>query len=158
MREARLGSCIGMCDHWKTEFISLQLVLKDPSQTSEIMMSFSDKNKSSFTFSLFVRPSLCIILVKISIVPLFTLVKLMKGLIKADVNVGVNIWSGDRLCARLHLHVSSPPSEAQQLLVLAGDEVDGGVLEQGWEHEEQTHGHPDINGFHIGHLQKEGSH
>lgn len=54
----------------------------------------------------------------------------------------------------IHLHVSSPPSEAQQLLVLAGDEVDGGVLQQGGEHEEQTDGHPDIDGFYVGHLQE----
>lgn len=53
---------------------------------------------------------------------------------------------------RVHLHVSSPPSEAQQLLVLAGDEVDGGVLQQGWEHKQQTYGHPDIDGFYVGHL------
>lgn len=52
----------------------------------------------------------------------------------------------------IHLHVSSPPSEAQQLLVLAGDEVDGGVLQQGREHKQQTHGHPDIDGFYVGHL------
>lgn len=51
-----------------------------------------------------------------------------------------------------HLHVSSPPSEAQQLLVLAGDEVDGGVLEQGREHKQQTDGHPDIDGFYVRHL------
>lgn len=57
---------------------------------------------------------------------------------------------------RIHLHVSPPPSEAQQLLVLAGDEVDGGVLQQGGEHEQQTHGHPDIDGLHVGHLQTEG--
>lgn len=52
-----------------------------------------------------------------------------------------------------YLHVSSPPSEAQQLLVLAGDEVNGGVLQQGREDEEQTHGHPDVDGLHVGHLQ-----
>lgn len=52
-----------------------------------------------------------------------------------------------------YLHVSSPPSEAQQLLVLAGDEVHGGVLQQGREDEEQTHGHPDVDGFYVGHLQ-----
>lgn len=51
-----------------------------------------------------------------------------------------------------HLHVSSPPSEAQQLLVLAGDEVDGSVLEQGREHKQQTDGHPDIDGFYVRHL------
>lgn len=50
--------------------------------------------------------------------------------------------------------MSSPPSEAQQLLVLAGDEVDGGVLQQGREHEQKTHGHPDVDGFNVGHLQE----
>lgn len=58
----------------------------------------------------------------------------------------------ERICGPAHLHVSSPPSEAQQLLVLAGDEVDGGVFQQGGEHEEQTHGHPDVDGLHVGHL------
>lgn len=53
---------------------------------------------------------------------------------------------------RSHLHVSSPPSEAQQLLVLAGDEVDGGVLQQRREDEEQADGHPDVDGFDVGHL------
>lgn len=48
---------------------------------------------------------------------------------------------------------SSPSAEAQQLLVLSSDEVDGGVLQQGREDEEQTHGHPDIDGFNVGHLQ-----
>lgn len=53
-----------------------------------------------------------------------------------------------------HLHVSSPPPEAQQLLVLAGDEVDGGILQQGREDEEQTDGHPDVDGFDVGHLER----
>lgn len=53
-----------------------------------------------------------------------------------------------------HLHVSSPPSEAQQLLVLAGDEVNGGVLQQGREDEEQTNCHPDVDGFDVGHLER----
>lgn len=52
-----------------------------------------------------------------------------------------------------HLHVSSPPSEAQQLLVLAGDEVDGGVLQQRREDEEQADSHPDVDGFDVGHLE-----
>lgn len=55
---------------------------------------------------------------------------------------------------RVYLHVSSPPSEAQQLLVLAGDEVDGGVLQQGREHEQQANGHPDVDGFYVGHLRR----
>lgn len=53
---------------------------------------------------------------------------------------------------RSHLHVPSPPPEAQQLLVLAGDEVDGSVLQQRREDEEQADGHPDVDGFDVGHL------
>lgn len=53
----------------------------------------------------------------------------------------------------VYLHVSSSPSEAQQLLVLAGDKVHGGVFQQGRKDKQQTDCHPDINGFHIGHLQ-----
>lgn len=55
---------------------------------------------------------------------------------------------------RSHLHVSSPPPEAQQLLVLAGDKVDSGVLQQRWEDEEQADGHPDVDGFDVGHLEE----
>lgn len=51
--------------------------------------------------------------------------------------------------------MSSPPSEAQQLLVLAGDEVDGGVLQQGREDKEQADGHPDVDGLYVGHLRRE---
>lgn len=40
--------------------------------------------------------------------------------------------------------------------MLAGDEVDGGVLQQGREHKQQTHGHPDIDGFYVGHLRERG--
>lgn len=54
----------------------------------------------------------------------------------------------------LHLHVPSPPSEAQQLLVLAGDEVDGGVLQQGREDKQQANGHPDVDGLYVGHLSR----
>lgn len=39
--------------------------------------------------------------------------------------------------------------------MLASDEVDGSVLQQGREHEEQTDSHPDVNGFDVGHLQRE---
>lgn len=57
---------------------------------------------------------------------------------------------------RSHLHVSSPPPEAQQLLVLAGDKVDGSVLQQRREDEEQAHGHPDVDGLDVGHLGEGG--
>lgn len=39
--------------------------------------------------------------------------------------------------------------------MLASDEVDGSVLQQGREHEEQTHSHPDVDGFDVGYLQRE---
>lgn len=57
---------------------------------------------------------------------------------------------------RSHLHVSSPPPEAQQLLVLAGDKVDGSIFQQRREDEEQADGHPDVDGFDVGHLEKGG--
>lgn len=57
---------------------------------------------------------------------------------------------------RSHLHVSSSPPEAQQLLVLAGDEVDGSVLQQRREDEEQADSHPDVDGFDVGHLEEGG--
>ena len=67
--------------------------------------------------------------------------------------VRVCVYVCVRVCeVMVHLEVSSPPLEAEQLLVLSGDEVDGGVLEQGREHEQQAHGHPDVNSLHIGHL------
>lgn len=65
---------------------------------------------------------------------------------------GCKCLTVSRMREGIDLHVSSPPSEAQQLLVLAGDEVDSGVLQQGREHKQQTYGHPDIDGFYIGHL------
>lgn len=43
-------------------------------------------------------------------------------------------------------------AQAHELLVLAGDKVDGCVLQQGGEDKEQAHGHPDVNGLHVGHL------
>lgn len=43
-------------------------------------------------------------------------------------------------------------AQAHELLVLAGDKVDGCVLQQGGKDEEQAHGHPDVNGLHVGHL------
>lgn len=44
------------------------------------------------------------------------------------------------------------PSEPEQLFVLPRDEVDGSVLQKGREHEQQAHGHPDVDGLHVGHL------
>lgn len=44
------------------------------------------------------------------------------------------------------------PSEAQQLFVLPRHKVNGGVLQQRREDEQKTHGHPDVDGLHIGDL------
>lgn len=46
-----------------------------------------------------------------------------------------------------------PPAQAHELLVLAGDEVDGRVFQQGGEDKEQAHSHPDVSGLHVGDLQ-----
>jgi len=44
------------------------------------------------------------------------------------------------------------PAQAHELLMLAGDEVDGCVLQQGSKDEDQAHSHPDVDGLHIGDL------
>lgn len=49
-------------------------------------------------------------------------------------------------------------SKSQQLLVLPGHEVDGGVFQQSGEDEEEAHRHPDVYSLHIGDLSKEQSH
>ncbi|TEA25590.1 hypothetical protein DBR06_SOUSAS49410004 [Sousa chinensis] len=41
---------------------------------------------------------------------------------------------------------SDAPNEDQ-------DKIDSSVLQQGSEHEEEAHSHPDINCLHVGHLQ-----
>lgn len=45
------------------------------------------------------------------------------------------------------------PAESEQLFVLPRHEVDSGVFQQSREHEEQAHCHPNVDGFHVGHLQ-----
>lgn len=45
-----------------------------------------------------------------------------------------------------------PPPQAHELLVLPRDKVDGGVFQQSSKNKEQTDGHPDVNGLHIGDL------
>ena len=52
-----------------------------------------------------------------------------------------------------YLSLLPPPPEPQQLLVLPGDEVDGGILQQSGKDKQETHGHPDIYSLHIGHLK-----
>ena len=53
---------------------------------------------------------------------------------------------------KAYLVMSSLPPESEQLFVLPRHKVDGGVLKQGWEHEEQAHGHPNVDGLHIRYL------
>lgn len=48
------------------------------------------------------------------------------------------------------------PLQAHELLVLPRHEVDGGVLQQGGEDEEQADGHPDVDGLHVGDLRGDG--
>lgn len=54
---------------------------------------------------------------------------------------------------KAYLVMSSLPPKSEQLFVLTRHKVDSGILKQGWEHEEQAHCHPNVNGFHIGHLE-----
>lgn len=37
--------------------------------------------------------------------------------------------------------------------MLTRDKIDSSILQQGSEHKEQAHGHPDVDCLHIGHLQ-----
>lgn len=45
--------------------------------------------------------------------------------------------------------------QPDELFVLPGDKVNGRVLQQGGKHKQETHGHPDIDGLHVGHLEKD---
>lgn len=45
--------------------------------------------------------------------------------------------------------------QPHELFVLPGDKVNGRVLQQGGKHKQETHGHPDIDGLHVGHLEKD---
>lgn len=47
--------------------------------------------------------------------------------------------------------------QPDELLVLPRDKVDCGVLQQGGKHKQETHGHPNVNGFHIRHLERDTS-
>lgn len=55
--------------------------------------------------------------------------------------------------SKSYLVMSSLPPESEQLFVLPRHKVDSSILKQGWEHEEEAHCHPNVNGFHIGHLK-----
>lgn len=43
--------------------------------------------------------------------------------------------------------------QPDELFVLPGDKVNGCVLQQGSKHKQETHCHPNIDGFHVGHLE-----
>lgn len=44
-------------------------------------------------------------------------------------------------------------AQPEELLVLARHKVDGSVFQQRRKDEEEAHGHPDVDGFHVGHLR-----
>lgn len=44
-------------------------------------------------------------------------------------------------------------AQSEELLVLARHKVDGSIFQQRRKDEEEAHGHPDVNGFHVGHLR-----
>lgn len=44
-------------------------------------------------------------------------------------------------------------SQPDELFVLPGDKVNGGILQQGSKHKQETHCHPNIDGLHVGHLE-----
>ena len=46
-----------------------------------------------------------------------------------------------------------PSSKSNEFLMLTRDEIDSSVFQQGSEHKEQAHGHPDVDRLHVGHLQ-----
>lgn len=52
--------------------------------------------------------------------------------------------------------LSSP--QAQELLLLPGDKINPSIFQQSSEYKEQTHSHPNINGFHIRDLEKRRGH
>lgn len=43
--------------------------------------------------------------------------------------------------------------QPDEVFVLPGDKVNGRILQQGGKHKQETHGHPDIDGLHVGHLE-----
>lgn len=47
--------------------------------------------------------------------------------------------------------------QSEELLVLPGDKINGRILQQCGKHKEETHGHPDVYGFHVGHLRHRGN-
>ncbi len=53
---------------------------------------------------------------------------------------------------RTYYSLPSMLAQPHELLVLPWDEVDCCVLQQCSKHKQQTNGHPDVNGLHVGHL------
>lgn len=47
--------------------------------------------------------------------------------------------------------------ESEELLVLAWNKINGRVLQQRSKDEEEAYGHPDVDGFHVGHLWGRGN-
>lgn len=64
----------------------------------------------------------------------------------------VREFSPDRAAVRYLALALVMTSKSQQLLVLPGHKVDGGVFQQSGEDEEEAHRHPDVYGLHIGDL------
>lgn len=63
-------------------------------------------------------------------------------------------------CVCLAIYYSLPPPllpQPDKLLVLPRYKVDCRIFEQRSEHEQQAHGHPDVNGLHVGHLAGRGT-
>lgn len=60
-------------------------------------------------------------------------------------------WAGTH--GSLPLLLLELPPQSEELLVLARHKVDGCVFQQRRKDEEEAHGHPDVDGFHVGHLQ-----
>ena len=48
--------------------------------------------------------------------------------------------------------LSSP--QPKELLLLPGDKINPGIFQQCSKYKEQTHGHPDIDGFHVRNLRE----
>lgn len=61
-------------------------------------------------------------------------------------------------CVIIPTHYSLLPLlllQPDEFLMLPGHEVHSSVLQQSSKDKEKTHGHPDVNGLHVGHLEKD---
>lgn len=68
---------------------------------------------------------------------------------------GLRGWADTHCSLPLLLFELLPESE--ELLVLAWNKINGRVLQQCSKDEEEAHGHPDVDGFHVGHLWGRGN-